>query len=297
MNQRQLDKNRMYQKLSVFFTKSQNSAIWQTFIRLVNEISKFLDLTEMLTPYMMQQKTDTKGPTSTKDNAFAAMVNLVVNKAQKAYVWAFDTNNEPMKQTFDVEKTHFYECAEEEALIEVKNIRDALNTNIAELEDVNVLPADITAINTAIANYEKNLGTTGEALSHKKGGTEGIEDIMRQIDNSLHLIDKLLPNNYSESHPDMVNEYWSNRAIDKSATHHTTLVVHVVDAKTGKDLEGAMVQINGKSNRTDIYGIAEIIKLKSGTFKLTVDYDETIATLDKVVIKRGKTTEVEIKIG
>jgi hypothetical protein len=297
MNHHQLEKNGMYQKLSIFFAKSQNSAIWQTFTRLVSEIAKFLDLMEMFASYTMQQSSPTRGITDARENAFLAMVALVVNKAQKAYVWAYDTKNAALMELFDVQKTDFTEGPRADALTKTKLIFDAINANIDDMETIQLSAADVTALNTVIASYEKTQGTTGAAQSYKKGGTDGMVDIIHQIDETIDLIDKLLPNQYGESHPDMVNEYWNNRAIDRIATRHSGIVVHIADSKTGNDLEGAILQLNGKSATSDIYGIAEIIKIKSGTFNATVDYNETIITLEKVVIQRGKITKLEVKVG
>jgi hypothetical protein len=165
------------------------------------------------------------------------------------------------------------------------------------MEDVQLSAADVTTISSAISNYEKTMGTTGAAQSYKKGGTDGLVDIIHQIDESIDIIDKLLTNEYSESHPDMVNEYWNNRTIDRIATRHSGISVHITDSKTGNDLEGAILQLNGKSATSDIYGLAEIIKIKPGTFNATVDYNETIITLEKVVIQRGKITKMEVKVG
>jgi hypothetical protein len=297
MNHHQIEKNGMYQKLSVFFANTKNSAIWQSFTRLVNEILKFTNLTETLATYMVQQGTGTNGLTITKDSAFVTMVKLIVNKAQRAYVWAVDNQNASLMQTFDVVKTDLLDGPETDALVKVKNIRNALNDNIAAMKDIQLSSADVTAIDAAITTYESTLGTSGAAQSHKMGGTEGIDNVVRQIDQSLDIIDKLLDSTYSETNPDMVQEYWNNRAIDKLPTRHSGLSVHITNAKTGSDIEGATLQLNGKSDTSDINGIAEIIKIKSGTYNATITYNEITETINKVVIEKGKITEIEVKIG
>jgi hypothetical protein len=297
MNRRQIEKNGMYQKLSVFFANTQNSAVWKSFTRLVNEILKFTNLIETLSTYMVQQGTGTNGLTKTKDSAFVTMVKVTVKKAQKAYVWAQDNNNAPLMETFDVAKTDFFNGSETDALVNVKNIRDAVNANITAMKNIQLSSDDVAAVDAAITTYESTLGKSGAAQSHKMGGTEGIDNVVRQIDQSLDIIDKLLDSTYSESNPDMVQEYWNNRSIDKLPTRHSGLSVHITNAKTGSDIEGAILQLNGKSDTSDINGIAEIIKIKSGTYNATITYNEITETINKVVIERGKITEVEVKIG
>jgi hypothetical protein len=86
MKHRQIEKTNMYRKMIVFFTNPLNAAIWATFGRLVDEIANFISLNTQLSNYMQQHGADVTGFTTTKNNAFIAMVTLVVKKAKKAYV-------------------------------------------------------------------------------------------------------------------------------------------------------------------------------------------------------------------
>ena len=105
MNHHQIEKNGMYKKMLIFFANPINVAVWTTFTRLTAEITKFVAYNTTLTNYMQQHHANIKGVTQAKNDAFIAMVNIVVNKAQKASVWALDTNNANLVEIFDIQKS------------------------------------------------------------------------------------------------------------------------------------------------------------------------------------------------
>ena len=296
MNHRQIEKNGMYKKMLIFFADPINSAVWATFARLVTEIANFVSLNNSLSNYLQQHQADIKGVTQTKNDAFMAMVNIIVNKAAKAYVWATDTANANLMQIFDVQKSNFLSISETKAYNQIKNIRDALNDNIDWMESVQLTEDDVATVNDAITAYQNTIGTTGAAQTHKTEGTKGIDAVMIPIDKSLALIDKLIVSSYAASQPDIVNEYLANRALDKLPTHHSGISINITDAETGADLEGAILAVNGKTATSDIDGIAEIIKIMPGTYNMSVSLASYATQILKTVIEKGKVIELDVKM-
>ena len=296
MNHHQIEKNGMYKKMLIFFANPINSVVWATFARLATEIENFASLNNSLSNYLQQHQADIKGVTHTKNGAFMAMVNSIVNKAAKAYVWAVDSSNANLMQVFDVQKSDFLHISETKAYNQIKNIRDALNDNIASMESVQLTEEDVAIVNEAISAYENTIGTTGAAQTHKTEGTKGIDAVMIPIDKSLALIDKLIVSSYTASQPDIVKEYLANRALDKLPTHHSGISINITDAETGADLEGAILAVNGKTATSDIDGIAEIIKVKPGTYNMSVSLADYATQILKTVIEKGKVTELDVKM-
>lgn len=296
MDHRQSEKNGMYKKMLIFFANPLNAIVWATFARLVTEINTFVSLNNSLSTYLQQHQADIKGVTQTKNDAFMTMVNIVVNKAAKAYVWAVDTANANLAQIFDVQKSDFVHISETKAYNQIKNIRDALSANIALMASVQLADADVTAVNDAITAYENTIGTTGAAQTHKTEGTKAIDAVMVPIDKSLAIIDKLIVSSYSATKPDMVREYLANRVLDKLPTRHSGISINITDAETGADLEGALVAINGKTATSDIDGIAEIIKITPGTYNMSVTLADYAPQILKTVIEKGKLTELDVKM-
>jgi hypothetical protein len=294
MTHRHLSKIGMYKKLLIFFSATTNSSVWTLFARLVTEIANFVSLNSKLASAVQQHEVETNGVTKVKNEAFQNMVQLLVTKAQKAWVWALDNNKTNLIEIFDVHSSDFNYISEEKALAKVKNVRDALNSNIAAMTSVQLTAADITAINNAITSFQNTLGTIGTAQSHKSGGAEAINDIIRAIDKSLSIIDSLIVNTYSASNPDMVKEYLLNRNIEKMPTHHSGATFHIKDAVTGEDIQGAVIALNGKTTTSDIDGIGEIIKVKPDNYNATIKMANYVDHNLKISIERGKVTEVEV---
>ncbi len=296
MDHRQSEKNGMYKRMLLFFANPINSAVWTSFTRLVTEINNFVALNNSLSTYLQQHQADIKGVTQAKNDAFMSMVNIVVNKSAKAYVWAVDTANANLAQIFDVQKSDFIHAPETRAYNQIKNIRDALSANIASMASVQLTAADVTAVNAAITAYQNTIGTTGAAQTHKTEGTKAIDAIMVPIDKSLAIIDKLIVSSYSATKPDMVREYLATRVLDKLPTRHSGISINITDAETGADLEGALVAINGKTATSDIDGIAEIIKITPGTYNMSVTLANYTTQILKTVIEKGKLTELDVKM-
>ncbi|HEY4785796.1 MAG TPA: hypothetical protein VIH57_07095, partial [Bacteroidales bacterium] len=170
------------------------------------------------------------------------------------------------------------------------------NDNIASMASVQLTAGNVTALDAAIKAYEDMVGIPGAAQSHKTEATGALEELMLPMDTSLELIDKLIDSSYADSHSDMVKEYFINRNIDKLPTHHSGVVAVITDAITGGVLQGALLAVGSKTATSNIEGIAEIIKIKPGTYMAKISLAQYITQDIKVVIGRGKITKIEVKL-
>ena len=294
----------MYKKLLAFFALAANATIWAGFARLVAETDKFIALNTELDKLIQQQEYNTKGITKGKNEAFNDMIKLTIAMAYKAFVWANDANKAELIELFDVQLDDFDGMAAETAFDKVKNIRNAINKNIGSMAGVNLLPADVAALDVTISNYNKNKSTPGIAKSHKKSVTKTILDTMQAIDKSIILIDRLLLSQYGITNSGMVSDFLNNKKINSLPGHHTGLQVHFTDAATGLDLEGATLQIQGtgknaktnKTTSTDINGIAQIIKTKRGPYHTTLSMLGYKTQHPIITLKQGKILNLTIQL-
>jgi len=296
MNHHQTEKTSMFNKMLIFFANPLNTAIWANFPRLVKEIAHFISVFKLFSNYIQQHQADNLGVTTGKNDSFIAMINILVAKAQLAYVWADDEGDAKLSEIFDVQKSDFGGISAIKALTKVKNIRDLLQANITSLASLQLSEADITALNNAITSYENAVATIGTIKAHKTAGTQGIDTVMQPLNKSLDLIDYMIVNTYSESNPAMVNDYLLTRHIDKLPTRHNGISMHISDSVSKADLQGVTLTINGKSSTSDIDGLAEIIKIKAGSYMLTVSMNGYVSQEIKVVIERGKVSYYEIQL-
>lgn len=54
--------------------------------------------------------------------------------------------------------------------------------------------------------------------------------------------------------------------------------------------------VNGKTDTSDIDGMAEIIKMKPGTYNMSVTIADYVTQTTKIVIENGKITELDVKM-
>jgi hypothetical protein len=296
MNNRQIAKNSMYKKMLVFFANPNNSNTWANFPRITAEISNFTAQNTQLDAYIQQHAQDTTGVTSTKNNAYTAMVNKTVAMAQKAYVWAIDTNNTPLEVVFDVKKSNFHSIVESIALAQVKNIRDAIATNVTSMTTVNLQPGDVSDLSATIQDFEGTIGTPGAAQNTKSTAVSAIETLMHPMDESLDLIERLIISQYNDASPNVVKEFLLNRHIDSLPVHHSGIHAHITDFNTNANLQGALLSITdaGKTTTADINGIAEIIKVKAGDYNVTLSMAGYLTQTIQVTILKGKIATVEV---
>ncbi len=298
MNNRQIAKNNMYKKLLTFFAVPANIAIWTAFTRLVTEIANFVSLNSDLDDATQTQAQVTTGITVGKSDAFNAMIKMTVEMAFKAYVWAVDNNNDELIEVFNVLLNDFDGIAESEALDKVKNIRDGINTNIAGMAGVNLLPADVTALDALITAYNAVKSAPEVAIGHKETSTDAIVELFHDIDDSLGLISRLIISQYGTTNAGMVSDFKNNKHIDDLPTHHSGIHTHITDALTGEDIEGALlaIPVAGKSSTSNINGIAEIIKIKNGDYHVNVTMAGYKPQTFKTKILRGKITAFDIQL-
>lgn len=298
MTNHQIAKNNMYKKLLAFFAIADNAAIWAAFARLVTEVANFVSLNDDLDEATQIQGKDNKGIAQGKTDAFNAMVEMAVAMAYKAYVWAVDNNNDELIEVFNVQISDFDKAAQQTGFDKVKNIRDGINDNIAGMVGVNLLPADVTALDGLIAAYNLVKSAPEIAIGHKETSTDTIVELFHKIDDSLGLISRLIISQYGTSNAGMVSDFKNNKHIDDLPTHHSGIHTHITDALTGEDIEGANLSIPsaGKSSVSDINGIAEIIKIKNGDYHVIVTMPGYKPQTFKTKIIRGKITSFEIKL-
>ncbi len=298
MTNRQIAKNNMYKKLLTFFAFPANAAVWAAFARLVTEIANFVSLNNDLDDATQTQAQVTTGITQGKADAFNAMVKMIVEMAFKAYVWAVDNDNDDLIEVFNVQLTDFDGIPESTALDKIKNIRDGINANIASMASVNLLPADVTALDAAIAAYNAVKSAPEVAIGHKETSTDTIVALFADIDKSIGLISRLIISQYGSTNAGMVNDFKNNKHIDDLPTHHSGIHTHITDEATGEDLEGAQLAIPkaGKSSVSDINGIAEIIKIKSGDYHVYITMHGYKPQTFKTKIIRGKISNFDIKL-
>ena len=297
MTNKQTSKKNMYNRVMQFF--ALHASVWATYNRLKDEISSFVDTNEQIETYLGKQQQTTTGVTSAKNDKYLKMVTITVKFARKARVWAEDDNNLTLEAIFDIRESDFEKIAAEVGESKIKDVRDALNTNIASLAPYNVLPADVTAIDDAITAYHSISGTPGAAIANKKLGTEALVILFNNADKSLAKIDDLLINEYMDTEQKPIAiEYQNNRVIINIGKHHQGLDAHITYADGSGDAEGVtltLVELN-KSELSDIQGMVDTIRGKVGTYHVRLEGTGIVTKEIIASIKAGEVTHLAVQV-
>lgn len=296
MNNKQIAKKNMYDKVRKFLT--DNGAIWVLFIPLVDAVADFFKHDDALEEFMGKQSQTTKGITEDKDNKLKEAITLVVTAARKARAWAHTTGDTALEAVFDVRTDDFLHRADTEALTDLKNLRTALNDNVASLAAYNIDLTTITAISSAIQAFEDVIAAPADAETGKILGTEGIEYLIQKIDEDLELIDDLLVNEYQDTEEEMVVQYKIERRIDTVGVHHTRLGAHITYADGSGNAEGITMRVvePNKVSVTDIEGNTLSANMKSGTYHVEFTAPNIVTKTIIQKIKRGTTVHLEVQV-
>jgi len=299
MNNREINQNNMFKKVAAYLNLATVTAIIAGFARLVKEVANFNKLNTTLNGYITAQQQTSTGITEQRNAYFDALVTLIVKAASKAHVWASDNNDEKLKAIFNAPESDFYSMPEQEAFAKIQLIRNTLNTNIGSITpDYNLSAIDVTAIDTAITNYQSHIGETGTAIGGHKASTQEIKDTIKSINTSLKTMDKLIPSEYSDTNHDFVLNYQNARIIDDIGTHHNAIELTITDAATGNPVQGAIFSITGttKTATSNIDGIAQIIGIKANKYNTTVTATGYQAQTPVITIIKSKTIEQDVKL-
>ena len=296
MNNKQIAKKNMYDKMLLFFTT--NGTIWATFLPLVAAIARFVTKRENLQTYMTKQAQPTEGLTTDKTGKRSKAVEILVKFARKGRAWAHDTGNTVLEGLFNVRVDDFYELSDTEALTLLRIVWTGLDANVGSMGDYNVTAGDVGDIKDAIDAFDAVKEAAGVLDGVKVSGTEGIEELTHKLDEELDVIDDLFVSEYETSHPGKVAEYKSDRKMHTVGLHHTRLNVHVVYSDGSGNAEGVVMHVVGpdKTAVSDIDGNIAGPNMKPGTYHVLFSGEEiqTKAIIQKV--KRGQTVHLEIEV-
>jgi hypothetical protein len=296
MNLKQIAKKNMYDKVLLFF--ANNESLWALFLPLVEAIGLFRDQNKDLVKLMEQQAQEVKGVTDDKDAKLKAAISLTVKAARKARAWAHKSGNLILENLFNVRADDFTHVPEADALTKLNEVHEALNDNKTDLAAYLITDSDITAIGTAIDDFAAAKAAPGNTESSKQAGTEGIEDMMHDMDTELEVIDDLLINQYEADEPNLVEQYRNDRKIDTVGVHHTRIEAHAEYTDGTGNAEGVQLYVvePKKTAVSDIDGNLVTPNMKPGTYHVEISGSNIESQNMIVKVKRGETVKLILKV-
>jgi hypothetical protein len=283
----------MFTLVALYFTKY--ATLFTDYAQLVLEITGFKAvLVDMGIDIGVQTK-DTKGVTADKNILVSTAVQLTVDTARKARVYAENVNDTKLEHTYNIHVSDFHNGDSKTVLEALTVVSKAIGDNMAKFVGYKIVAADVTAIDAAIAAAMEDLGKSKQAIKERSTSTGNIAVNVDKGMAYLHKIDDLLISEYKNTNPKEVAEYKLNRQEEPIGTHHTG-IRPLVTSTGGELLHDALVSIPElkRDTLTNYDGIGELIKFKTGTYSIEVSKDGFIGFKTIMKVPRGKIVEFTV---
>ncbi len=255
------------------------------------------DLTTHLTnidDFSMGQTEDTKGVTITKGAKRITLVAKTVKVADALYAFGNATGNTTLAGQAKVNKSELEKMADTLLSDKAQSIRNLGNTNIASLADYNVLPADITALQTARTAFNQDIQKPKNVIGSKKANTSAMKNEFKLTTAHLEKVLDPLVRTYQDVNPMFVSEYINNREIFNIGSEKVA-VRFIVDDSVDH-LPVALVKIlvtpGDIQKKTTEKGNAQIKTLTDGTYDVEFSRPGFVTQNATFYVTFGATTNV-----
>jgi len=245
----------------------------------------------------VSQTADTSGYANDSDAAKVAMADITVKFGLRGAVKARRAGNNALAEQLAHYKTYIYFAPKQEAIQRAIDIRNALSINLTIC--TNVTAADITAIDAAVADYQSVQSQPVTARQTKKAtGTSVLPQLFKTADEAIDNMYDLLFSYYQDTNPALVNEFRLAMQIISTGVHHTGIHAEITAGNPVKAMEGItmkIVELN-KTAVSDINGMAQIERIKPGTYHIEFSGADIITKTLVITITRGQISEVDVLV-
>jgi hypothetical protein len=216
MTDRQEAKFSMYRKvLNVCDEHEQEYAGIPAFVNAVNELKQ--QVTDIQSVRQQQTEADSKGTTKDKGSAIDRLAELSLKVANPVYVYAFNTQNNDLRQKVSVNKNTFYNTHDRTALTVAKIIAAEAKTRNEALREYGISDTDITELEAAIVQLEELIDAPSGVIGERKMHTENIRTLFVRADSVIYdKLDKLI-RLFKTSSPEFFALYGNARNIVNTA--------------------------------------------------------------------------------
>jgi hypothetical protein len=165
------------------------------------------------------QTADSSGLTLDKAMLQGQMVDMALRVAGALKAWASDTNNAPVRQQADINKSDFTRARDDLRDDIAQQIHDLGNANVAALAPYGVTAATITALQTRIDAYRAAIASPRTAKAQKSTATDMMNNEFDRADMIIQdRIDGLIEQ-FKDSGTTFYADYKNSRRIVNTGDH------------------------------------------------------------------------------
>lgn len=284
--------------LAVQKVLQDNATLYSTLPAL---IAAFTDLKAGVTgiqTYKQEQEKDKKGITGNKENIEAAMIKAALKVKAGIIAYASAINDSVLKKKVDFSKSELERCRDTVRYDRCRLIYETGLPLATQIATYFVTAADLTNLNTQVANYLIAIPQPRTAIV--LGGNSTIQmKILFEITESIQKdrIDGMM-GPFEFTKPDFFNAYVGARKVVKHGRHSVSITGKVVEKKNGNAVSKATV-VNDETEiktTTTQRGGFKVLSLLTGKYELTVTKKGFVKTTFIVAVKEGETTHVTLEI-
>jgi hypothetical protein len=296
MNKRESARLEMYERLAAYF--SENAAAVDTVPAFRAAVDRFNGHLTALKAVYDEEVAGSQGATRTKREQREALCDNLASLCATVSAYADETDNSTLQTAMDVQSYELRELRSTELVQQARHLMAIIAPHTAALAPYAILPADITAMETAINDFELLKEEPRTVISERKDAGTATDTLFEAVDREVEArLDKMI-GRYEITSPSFVVGYNTRRIIVDPATQPTRLRLEV-SALRGGPIDGATATVNGTdlTGTTDNQGICLITGIRPGTWSVSFAHSAyKTGTLGDIVTKLGRTTRVKAEL-
>ena len=285
------------QMIKVYFDKNDKLVV--VYVPLKEELTLFLENLGLVESYLPQKDTKGKGQTTGKDvtKKLVAKESSTVCGFAKSYALAVgDTELEEAmgccySDVLKMKDTELLGWVTKQYDLLSPLVDDAVFAKYGVTEELlETLLTDAKAFNEKIGQGKVTNNDSYVANANINKAIAALNKNIKQFD--------LLVQFFAKTNPDFVSGYLLNKKLNDAGVKHSGVAGVVVKKGTTEPVEGAVVRLAGttKEVTSTVTGTYEIIKVKTGDYRLEVLVGDVVVYSVIIHINRGNIQELTIAV-
>ncbi|QQR85114.1 MAG: hypothetical protein IPJ76_10845 [Flavobacteriales bacterium] len=205
--------NRMSMFYAVEGVCDKHTLVWTPLVPYATAVGELKDKILLLEDAVQLQESELKGYAEDKRHKKEAMVDKTLEVAQATYALAVDKGDDVLKAQMDHSRSDLLLGRDTVVGQRCQDVHDLANAVVVQLAPYGILPADMTALQTAINAYVTVVDAPRVAVTVRKGATTAIDKLVTEATAILtERMDKLMVE-FKSSAPDFWQQYFDARII------------------------------------------------------------------------------------
>ena len=284
-------------KLKVLF--NENKEVILTYKAFAQEMDSFLAYLGVIEKELPEKDTKGNGKTTAKDELKKTAAEDCADICGFAKSYAVATGNADLTAATGCSYSNIIKMQDAEVLGFVTKIYNLLMplTTDEIFAGYGVTPETLEDMLTAATKFNDSLGQAAVTDANSSVANANIDAALAAINKNVEQFD-LLIRYFKKKHPDLVKGYLKNRKLSDAGVKHSGVEGVVMNEQTKEPVKGVVVRLadTDKAATSNLTGTYQLIKVKSGDYKLEVAVNGAVVNSRLIKIQRGKIQELNLTV-